>query len=82
MAKIKLNDNSECTVQVVVERFTDEFGRKFLKTKTFSVNKPIELGSIKEPKNQNILSIDMIAYPDIEPSRSPNFNDIFKGGFS
>ena len=58
MIPSKNKEKVEFFIQVITEEGTDELGRRYRKTQWQKCDKPIELGSIQKPKNQNIVGFE------------------------
>ena len=63
----------EFWINVVVCEEIDEYGRRIKRTKWQKYNKPIDLGSLKNPKNQEV-----IAFEWKEKSQINKMFDMFK----
>lgn len=48
----------EFWINVVIEEGIDDYGRKYRRTQWQKCNHEIDLGSLKNPKNQNIVGFD------------------------
>jgi len=67
------NENPvEFWVEVVIEEYLDEYGRECRKTKWQKSDSPIELGSVKFPKNKNI-----VGFKWVEQAPTKNFFSLF-----
>ena len=53
-------ENAEVWVNVVIEKRKDEFGRVINYTKWQKLDKPISLGSLKQPKNTEIVGFKIV----------------------
>ena len=56
----KQMENAEVWVNVVVQKKQDEFGRIINYTKWQKLDKPVNLGSLKQPKNQEIIGFKVV----------------------
>ena len=54
----KNKEQTEFWINVIVDEGVDEFGRKYRKTQWKKQDKSIELGSINNPKNKNIIGFE------------------------
>ncbi len=48
----------EFWINVIISEEVDEFGRKFRKTQWQKYNKELDLGSLKNPKNQEVIAFE------------------------
>jgi len=77
MSNFKEMKDAEIWVQVVVREEIDEFGRKRRFLKWQKLDAPLNLGSVKKPKNQQVVGfkvVDKNPFADIDIKR-------FFGGF-
>ena len=58
--QLKFIDDQQLTARVIVERGHDEFNRPFIKTAWVKIDTDVDLGSIKEPKNTEILEFKWV----------------------
>jgi len=62
----KTDNGSEVWVNVVVEEFTDDFGRHIRKTMWQKLNQPVSLGSIKNPQHTDIIGFKVVENQNID----------------
>lgn len=77
MAGIKLDNNCKFFVKIEVDRYIDETGRTIIKTEWVERDSPISLGSIKNPKAENIYGFKWVSTK--KRNSVGFFDDIFKG---
>jgi hypothetical protein len=62
--KIRLAKNTEFWVKRVVEEYEDEYGRKMIKTQWQRQKDDLNMGSIKNPQNQDVIAVKWIDKPN------------------
>ena len=77
--QLKFINDQQLLARVIVERGKDEFNRPFIKTAWVKIDTDVDLGSLKEPKNQEILEFKWV---DKNPMQSlmKGFKGMFGGG--
>ena len=70
--------DAEIWVQVIAQEFTDEDGKVHRKLKWQRLDRPLSLGSIAKPQNQQVVGFKVVSN---EPVDIKNFFGGFKGLF-
>jgi hypothetical protein len=63
--EIKLDNNTRFLVSRIVRQYTDSNGRRVNEVKEFIMDKPLELGSLNDPKNTDVVGV---AWEDTKPT--------------
>jgi len=53
-------EDSTMTITRVVQEFTDQFGRKVRRITKEITDKPLQLGSINKPINDDIINVEIV----------------------
>lgn len=77
--KIKFSKNTEFWVKVVIDEYVDNFGRRMIKTQWQKQEGDLNMGSVKNPQNKQILAVKWVEKQD--PNRDEfDLRKLF-GGF-
>ena len=77
--KIKFDMNSQLFVKKIIGRFQDDFGRTVIKTQWFKVDNEVDLGSLTNRRNEDIIEYKYeIPDPDKQPTPADFFGGLFK----